>query len=98
MLMFHICITWGADPALAGPGCVLCPAPSADFGFSGDSIDAEPVAHHDFSLVRVLLALVSILLLVWGSVYGHAIECVAAVIAAILVDAVAAMLRAVKER
>ncbi|MFE7552951.1 hypothetical protein [Streptomyces gardneri] len=96
--MLHICITWGVGPALAGPGCVLCPAPSSGFGFSGDSADAEPVTHHGFSLVRVLLALVSILLLVWGSVYGHAVECVAAVIAAILVDAVAAMLRAAKER
>ncbi|MFC9484572.1 hypothetical protein ACFTZM_00645 [Streptomyces hydrogenans] len=94
--MLHICITWGVGPALADPGCVLCPAPS--FGFSGDSADVEPVVHHGFSLLRVLLALVSILLLVWGSVYGHAIECVAAVIAAILVDAVAAMLRAAKDR
>ncbi|MFE0776930.1 hypothetical protein [Streptomyces sp. NPDC058861] len=94
--MLHICITWGPGPALAGPGCVLCPSPS--FGFSGDNTDATPVTHRGFGLVRMLLALVSILLLVWGSAYGHAIECVAAVIAAILVDAVAAMLRAAKER
>ncbi|MFC7924741.1 hypothetical protein [Streptomyces cinereoruber] len=95
--MFHICVTLGSGPAPAGPGCVLCPSPSSGFGFSGGNADAAPVTHRGFGLVRVLLALASILLLVWGSVYGHAIECVAAVIAAILVDAVAAVLRAAKE-
>jgi hypothetical protein len=98
--MLHICFTLGSGPVLAGPGCVLCPGPSSGFGFSGDSAeaDAAPVTRRGFDLLRVLLALVSILLLVWGSVYGHAIECIAAVIAAILVDAVAATLRAAKER
>lgn len=97
--MLHICITVSSGPALAGPGCVLCPSPSPGFGFSGDSTGAtQPVTHRGFGLVQALLALISVLLLVWGSVYGHAIECVAAVIAAILVDTVAAVLRAGKER
>ncbi|MGV9892061.1 hypothetical protein [Streptomyces sp. NPDC003395] len=97
--MLHICVTVGAGPVLAGPGCILCPSPSSGFGFSDRSANAaQPVDRRGFGLVRMLLALLSILLLVWGSVYGHAIECAAAVLAAILVDAIAAALRTRKER
>lgn len=97
--MLHICITASSGPSLPGPGCVLCP--SSGFGFSGVGTGvgtdaAQPPT--SISFVRGLLGLLSVLLLVWGSLYGHAIECAAAVIAAILVDAVAAVLRAGKER
>ncbi|MFF7363450.1 hypothetical protein [Streptomyces sp. NPDC008125] len=98
MKTLHISITLGSGPAFAGPGCVLCPSPRSGFGFSGRADTAQPATHRGFRLVRVLLALVSVLVLAWGVVYGHAVECVAAVIAAILVDATAALLRAGKKR
>ncbi|MEY2232793.1 hypothetical protein [Streptomyces sp. BF23-19] len=94
--MLHISIALGYGLSQAGPGCVLGLAPRSAFGFSGDST-AKPLTHSR-RLVRVLPALISIMLLVWGSLYGHVVECVAAVIAAILVDATTSVLRVDTER
>ncbi|MFE6892013.1 hypothetical protein [Streptomyces sp. NPDC057694] len=96
--MPHIFITVTFGPALAGPGCILCPSPGSGLGFFGSGTKASQASTRRSLLVRVLLALASVLLLAWGSMSGHAIECVGAVIAAILVDAVAAIMRARTER
>ncbi|MFD3519981.1 hypothetical protein [Streptomyces sp. NPDC058653] len=74
----------------SAPGCVVLPGISRSFGFSGSSGSARD---RRFGFVRVLLALLSVVALVWGTVYGHAVECIAAVIAAVLVDALAGLLR-----
>lgn len=46
-----------------------------------------PVAPRSFGFGRLLAAL-AVIALVWGSASGHLVECVAAVVAAVLVEVV----------
>ncbi|MFE0453077.1 hypothetical protein ACFW2D_17685 [Streptomyces sp. NPDC058914] len=48
----------------------------------------SPNAPRSFGFARALVALIATISLVWGSLAGHAVECIAAAIAAVLVDAV----------
>ncbi|SOF02474.1 hypothetical protein SAMN05446589_9626 [Streptomyces sp. OV198] len=52
-----------------------------------------PAAPRSFGFGRVLLALLAVLVLVWGSLSGHLVECVAAVVAAALVEVVSRTVR-----
>ncbi|MGW1544418.1 hypothetical protein ACWCPM_30025 [Streptomyces sp. NPDC002309] len=80
------------------PGCVLCPGVPRSFGFyRGDGLTDGIAAGRGFGFVRVLLGLLTAAALVWGILDGHAVECIAAVIAAVLVDVIARLLHGCKE-
>ncbi|MET9562512.1 hypothetical protein [Streptomyces tauricus] len=87
----------GFGPRLPAPGCVISPGLPRGFGFSTGGLTRASRSVRDFGLVRVLLALLATGALVWGTVYGHAAECIAAVIAAVLVDVLARFARPFKE-
>ena len=102
MLHIHIVVT----SAPRQPGCALCAAPRPGFPspVTADTYTAvaggfvQPSEPGNSRFMPVLLCMLSVLLLVWGSMYGHVIECVAAVVAAILVDAIAAFVRDRRDR
>ncbi|MYR83653.1 hypothetical protein GTY41_01505 [Streptomyces sp. SID685] len=77
-----------------GPGCVILPGIPRSFGLSADGARADGLSFvRGIGLFRLLLALLAALTLVWGTLHGHAIEGIAAVLAAVLVDAIGAFLR-----
>lgn len=83
---------------LYGPGCVVLPGVPRSFGLCGDGDPADGLSFvRGFGFRRLLLALLAALALVWGALYGHAIESIAAVLAAVLVDAIGGFLRDCKE-
>jgi hypothetical protein len=89
-------------PGLPEPGCVVCPGVSRGFGFAGgdgpaDAPSSDRRSGRRFGFLRALWVLFATVALVWGGLYGHAVECIGAVIAAMLVDAIAGYLRARKE-
>ncbi|MEH0513401.1 hypothetical protein QBC31_22265 [Streptomyces sp. B21-079] len=83
---------------LYGPGCVVLPRVPRSFGLRGDGAPADGLSFvRGFGFLRLLLALVAALALAWGALYGHAVECIAAVLAAVLVDAIGGSLRGRRE-
>lgn len=77
-----------------GPGCVVLPGVPRSFGLCGDGGPADGLGFvRGIGLFRLLLALLAALTLVWGTLHGHAIESIAAVLAAVLVDAIGGFLR-----
>lgn len=80
-----------------GPGCVVLPDLPRNFGLYCSPSNSLSFVRDDSRLLRLLLALLTGLVLVSGTLHGHTVECIAAVLAAVLVDAVGGFLRGRKE-
>ena len=87
----------GFGPGLPAPGCVVSPGVprSFDFASSVGRADVSGFAR-GFGFARTPLTLLATGALAWGALDGHAVECIAAVIAAVLVDVIAGFLHSLR--
>lgn len=90
-MYIHVDLGFGPGPCTRG--CVVGPGVPRSFGFAGGDGHADDSGFaRGFGFTRVPLAVLATSTLAWGALYGHAVECITAMIAAVLVDVIAGFL------